>query len=372
MRYDKDKLRESLSVDDIKVILSDLGSSEPQEDNNGNPMFQTVCHSGGSHKLYYYSETKKFHCYTQCSATFNIYDLVMKVKDISFPQAVRYVARVSGKTFGFGSNIEEKSDDLIDDWNWLNKLKKKEKKIIELPEYDKTVLDVLLPYPFEDWINEGITYEAQEKFGIGYYVSDNRVSIPHYDLNNRLIGIRGRSTRQEDIDAGRKYLPLTIENKLYSHGTTFNLYALNQNKKTISRMKKILLFEGEKSVMKVDSIYPNSNFTVATCSSQITNYQRDLILSLGVEEVIIGFDKFRSQKDNETNEMYEKQIEVYQERLLKFAHKFSPFTKVSIIWDDFDLLEPKMSPIDAGEEVLLQLMKTKYEIGTKSESEDNE
>jgi hypothetical protein len=329
-------------------------------------MFQTICHFGDSHKLYYYEESKMFHCYTSCSESMDVYELVCRNKKITFPQAVQYVAKVTGKTFGFGSIVENKGNDIVDDWDWLNKFNKKEKKIVELPEYDSTVLQRFMPYIHESWLNEGISCETAKKFGVGYYFREGHeaITLPHFDINNRLVGVRRRSLLKEDEDNGKKYMPISVGNKIYNHQTMFNVFGLNQTQNTVKKHKKIFIYEGEKSVLKTEDIYGEDNFSCAVCSSQITNFHRDIILSLGVEEVFIGFDKFRVKKEHETEEMYQKQIEKYQERLLKFANKFSAFCRTYILWDDFDLLEPKDSPVDKGKETLEQLLKCKYEIKT--------
>ncbi|PAD70575.1 hypothetical protein CHH83_01875 [Bacillus sp. 7586-K] len=365
MQLDKDRIKESLTIEDIHKILKDLGSKEPLQGNQ----YQTVCHGGHKHKLYYYDDSKLFHCYTDCSENLDIYEVVVRAKkqqgyDYSFPQAVKYVATLTGKTFGFNKVINDFHNDLIDDWDILQRYNKPSKKIIELPEYDSTVMDVFLKLPHEDWLNEGISYETQQKFNIGYYIREEKIVIPHYDINNRLIGIRGRAMKQEDIDNGRKYMPLMVANKLYNHQTMFNLYGINHTQKAIKRYKKLLIFEGEKSILKSEDIYGEDNFTCAVCSSQITDFHRDLILSLGVEEVFIGFDKFRAKEENETDDKYEKELRAYQEKLLKFAMKFAKYSKTYILWDDFDLLDPKDSPIDKGKDILEYLMKTKFEINT--------
>lgn len=329
-------------------------------------MFQTVCHHGDSHKLYYYENDQLFHCYTSCSETFDIYELVCRAKKISFPQAVQFVANTTGKTFGFGAVIKDSNSELIDDWDWINRLKKKEKKVVELPKYSHKVLDRFMPHLHESWLNEGISFGTAEKFGIGYYFREGHeaITIPHFDINNRLVGIRRRSLIEEDLENGKKYMPITIANKNYNHQTMFNLYGIHKTQDAIKRLKKIFFFEGEKSVYKTEDLYDENNFSCAVCSSQITDFHRDIALSLGVEEVFIGFDKFRPKKEHETDEIYQKMIEKYQEKLLKFARKFTPYCRTYILWDDFDLLDPKDSPIDKGKETLEQLMKCKYEIKT--------
>ncbi|MCA1027028.1 hypothetical protein LCM23_13080 [Cytobacillus kochii] len=365
MRYDKDKIRESLTQEEVHKILIDLGSKEPFQGNQ----YQTVCHGGHKHKLYYYHESKTFHCYTDCSRNMDIYDVVIGAKEnqgykYSLNKAVEYVARLTNKGFGFSSSIKI-SNDIIDDWNWINKIKHiKDRQIKTLPEYDSRVMDLFLPYPHEAWLDEGISYETQQKFNISYYLKGERIVIPHYDINNRLIGIRGRAMLQEDIDAGKKYMPLTIENRLYNHQIMLNLYGLNKTKDAISRLRKAVIFEGEKSVLKCEDYYRDNNFSVASCSSQITDMHRNILLSLGVEEVIICQDKFRAQKEDETDEKYEAAIESYQKTLLKFASKFTPYVRTYIVWDDMNLLDYKESPCDKGKDVLEELLRNKYEIGT--------
>lgn len=356
MQLDKDKIKESLTEEEIYIILKDLGSNDPLQGNQ----YQTVCHGGHKHKLYYYDDTKTFHCYTDCSQNLDIFEVVERAKKVSFPQAVQYVATLAGKTFGFSSIINNSTEDIIDDWEWINRHKKKEKIIPKLNQYDSTVMDVFLPYPHEEWINEGISYKTQKKFNISYYLKDERIIIPHYDIDGNLVGIRGRAMKQEDIDNGKKYMPVTIENRLYNHQTMFNLYGLHKTKEAIRKLKKVAIFEGEKSVLKCEDYYGNDNFSVASCSSQITNFHRDILLGLGIEEAIICFD-------SPSNKMNDEQIEEYQKKLLRLAKKFTPYVRTYIVYDDFGLLPEKSSPVDKNKDTLEQLMKCKYEIKTEVE-----
>jgi hypothetical protein len=365
LHLDKDKIKESLTEEEIYKILKDLGSKDPLMGNQ----YTTVCHGGHKHKLFYYHESKSFHCYTDCSENMDIFEVVVRAKGISFPQAIQYVASLTGKTFGFSSVLNQFDNEIINDWELINRHKKKEKIITELIECDSTVMDVFLPYPHELWLNEGISYDTQKRFNIGYYIREERIVIPHYNLNNKLVGIRGRSMKIEDIEAGKKYIPITVENKLYNHQTMLNLYGLHKTKEAIKRLKKVAIFEGEKSVLKCEDYYGNNNFSVASCSSTITNFHRDILLSLDIEEVIICFDRFRDKENNETDEKYQEKIDEYQKKLLKLANKFTPYVRTYIVYDDFGLLQTKQSPVDQGKDTLEQLMKCKYEINTLNEVE---
>jgi hypothetical protein len=97
-----------------------------------------------------------------------------------------------------------------------------------------------------------------------------------------------------------------------------------------------------------------------------------MALALGVEEVFIAFDKYRAKEKDESNELYQKRFYDYQEKLIKYANKFSPYCRVYILWDNDNLLDHKDSPADKGREVLEVLMKNKIEITTGGGDEYNE
>ena len=66
-------------------------------------------------------------------------------------------------------------------------------------------------------------------------------------------------------------------------------------------MKKAIIFESEKSVLKYASLFGwDNNISVACCGSNISMYQIQLLLDLGVEEIIVAFDRqFQEKNDDE-------------------------------------------------------------------------
>lgn len=357
MKLDKELIKNSLTESDIHKILIDLGSGEPRYDKEKNPIYTTICHGGHSHKLYYYQESKMFHCYSECQENMDIYELVSKVKKYTFTQSVSYVANMSGKMFAYNPDFTLQSN-RIDDWNYLNRLKRKQKPNVELNIYDEHVLDVFLKLPHEVWLDDGISAETMAKYEIGFHVTQNKITIPQRSIDGKLLGIRGRALNQEDIDAGKKYMPLTIEGKTYSTMSFYSLFGLNHTKHAIKRIKKAIIFEDEKSCLKCQDYFQNDNFAVSTYGSNLSDYQVKLLLDLGVEEVFIARDKEYTDAENE--ESYD-----YQEKLIKQAMKFVPYVRTYILFDKWNLLKYKDSPADQGKEVLLKLMKNKFEITTK-------
>lgn len=361
--FDKDKIKESLTEEDIKTILFDLGAGEPGPGSNEKEIhFKTVCHGGDSYKLYYYKDSKMFKCYTHCGTPpFDIFELVIRARrsqgiTLTFPQAVKYCASITNNMFY--SNVEEKTQK-IDDWTWINRLKsvKKRNGVPQLTEINEHILEIFCPYPHEAWLEEGISKESMRKYQISYWVKENKIIIPHRDINGRLIGIRGRALNQEDLDAKRKYMPITIEGNVLAHKLGSNLYGLCQNEEAIQRIGKVIIFESEKSVLLCDTYYQQNNFAVAVCGSTITPTQCLLLRQQKIKEVILAFDKEYVDADSRV-------AELYGNKILKLARQLTPYFTVYVLWDTENLLGYKDSPADKGQDVLEKLMKSKMEINT--------
>ena len=358
-KYDKDTLKENLSIEEVFDLVSELGG----EPIMGNGLFtaRTICHNSdltnASHKLYYYSNTRLFHCYAGCGdASVDIYDLVLRVnktagiQNFSLPRAIAFVARYFGytaETFNFEDNQEASED-----WQIINNFKRNKEKnqpqIVELKTYDNKVLRYL-PHPhIIPWEAEEITFDIMESRGICYDPMNEGIVIPHYDIDGNLIGIRERTLIKENEVYG-KYRPAVINGKMYNHPLGFSLYNLNNSKKAISIFKKAIVFEGEKSCLKYASYFgKDSDISVACCGSNLINYQVKLLLSLGVKEIIIALDKqFQKIGDNEWQKWVIKLKTLY--------NKYGNYVLISFVFDKENLLEYKDSPIDKGKDIFLKL-----------------
>ena len=116
-------------------------------------------------------------------------------------------------------------------------------------------------------------------------------------------------------------------------------------------MKKAIIFEGEKSPMLYASYFGEENdISVACCGSSLIQYQVKLLLDLGVEEIIIGFDKqFQEFNDDEHKKLVK--------NLRNIHKKYGAYVHISYMFDKWDLLGYKDSPIDKGKETFLELFK---------------
>ena len=350
-------------IDNTKLIelLRELGSSEPYIRQEA-LVFETVCHNcagEGSHKLYYYSNTNLFRCYTHCGDSFDIFDLVIrqfKIRGItlSVGQAIRWVYdRMDQSGFSFA-----KEESHNDDWDIFNKYKSiKEQSVSEKPVLKEYCRDILKQLPFfivDDWRSEGITIETMKKFGIKYNPVTNAVIIPHYDENKRLIGIRQRAMIKEDEELYGKYRPAYINGEQYNHPLSYCLYGLSLNKENIIKTKKAIIFEGEKSVMLFDSYFgTENNISVACCGSNVSNTHIQLLIDLGVQEIVIAFDK-------EYKKLGDDGFSNQTKNLRNIHKKYSSKALISFVFDKEDMLEYKDSPIDKGTESFIHLYRKRF------------
>ena len=357
---DKNKLLDLITEEDVIHIISELGS-DYKKDSQGNICTSTyLCHGGDSPtKLVYYfnrdngKNQDRIHCYT-CGANYDLVELVIRALrnqgyTISYYKALRWIAKTTGKV-NINGDFEPKKSSV--DTSWLKRLlKAKEKKneYIESSVINENILDVFTSYPFEPWMEEGISYEAQTRFEIGYFPLNHSVTIPHRDKDGNLIGVRQRYLDQVDIDNIGKYTPVQIEGKFLAHKLGNELYGLWVNKDQITNAKTIILVEAEKSVLQGYSMYGEESIIVACCGSSITHTQQKIITDLKVRDVYYAPDRDYHKSDSfEAEAWFNAQIKKLKD-LVRFCN-------VYLIADTKDRLEYKQSPTDRGKEIFEQLL----------------
>ena len=357
--YDKLEVRKHLTTDNIFELLTEWGG-DPEYTEFG-IVSATICHNNigeGSHKLYYYSNSTLFQCYTGCGS-FDIFELtinifrIQKHIDIDLNEAVRYVAA------RFGIYIHAKQDEGYNslDWKILNSYDKYEDfelkdYHITLKEFDATILSRLnYNITITPWLNEGITQEVLDNALIGYYPGGAQITIPHFDANNRFIGLRGRALCEDEADKYGKYRPVKINKQLYNHPLGMSLYGYNWNKEAIRKIGKAIIFESEKSVLLYASYFGwENNIAVACCGSNISMYQIQLLLDLGVNEIIIAFDR-------QFKEVNDEEFKTLTNNLKKIHYRYKNYAVISFIFDKNMITGYKDSPIDNGADIFLKLFK---------------
>ena len=340
---DYNRIIEDLTEQDVIRIMDTLGAKDYKITNEA-IIFQTICHGGESMKLYYYRDNHFFFCYTECGgmSVFKMIEHVYQAHGIEYDWYNDvYLLITNGEKEGLKV---EKSELLGDKYG-----RRRHEPTLE--QYPEGILDVFEKIYPTQWIEEGITKKALDKFNIRFSISQNKIIIPHYNVDGKLVGIRGRALNSWEIENIGKYMPVQIEGKWYKHPLSFNLYGLNQTKENIKRSGYVFLFEGEKSILRAEG-FERPNCGVAVCGSSINKYQIDLLRkNCDPTEYIICFDKEE-----------EGLSDTYFNKLRKLGQKYSNYGKFSFIYDFHNRLEMKDSPVDKGEEVFNELLKERIYI----------
>lgn len=348
----------SLTIDDVVNFIKSLGVENIIQQKEY-LILPTICHNSldeeASMKLYYYDNHKCFHCYTQCGDSMSIFELYIRFMEtngnyVTFGDAVDYVKR-----FITNGVIMEKHDK-INPYIINEDKYEYHDNIIQLPSYDKNVLDAFVKYYPPQWLREGITKEAMDKYNIRFSIPQNKIIIPHYDINDNLIGIRGRALNKEEIEEFGKYRPVFFGKTIYKHPLSYNLYGLNKNKDAIQRFRKAILVEAEKSVLLGDKYMGENNICVAVCGSSINKYQISLLTNLlDVNEIIIAFDRdFKELRTAESKKCRKKVSDL----CLKYKNE----AIFSYVFDDFGLLKEHDSPLDRGKEIWNKLLNERIQV----------
>ena len=360
--FDKSEIRSSLTVDNIYDLLNEWGG-EPEYTDFG-LIASTICHNNpgeGSKKLYFYENSNLFKCYTGCDSTFDVFDLTIKVfniqhnRKLDLNDAVRYIAA----KHGLGGRLEDSPEDAgLEDWAVLSNYDRiqsidlGEKQNIVLKEYDDIILSRFnYDVKIGPWLREGINQEAINQAQIGFYPGGDQITIPHFDINGRFIGLRGRTLCEQEGELYGKYRPLRVNGQMYNHPLGMNLYGLNWNKESIKLMKKAIVFESEKSVLRYASIFGwENNISVACCGSSLSAHQIQLLIDAGAEEIIIAFDR-------QFQEIGDKEFQHLKTNLLKLHNKYKNLVNINFIFDKNMITGYKASPIDEGIDKFLILFK---------------
>ena len=340
---------EQLDIEKIKKLLDQMDI--PYQEKESCLIMPTICHNENieeaSWKLYYYKNTHMFYCYTECFGQ----SIFSFLKNYYLTRNIDYDWYEDIYKVILNCSNYKKID------NFVPKKYKSIRNIytapehIKLPTYPNGIIDVFTKFYPSEWLNDGITKKAMDKFNIRYSIPQNKIIIPHYNSNGELVGIRGRALNEWEIENIGKYIPIQIEGKWYSHPLSLNLYGLNWTKDNIKRTGTCFLGEGEKFCLQMESFdFPNCS--VAVCGSQFNKHAlKILIQTARPREIVICFDKEEKPGSEE-----------YFNKLYKIGKKYSTYCDFSFIYDRENLLEMKDSPTDKGVDIFWKLYKRRVKV----------
>lgn len=367
---DAQQLKAKLTDKNIIQIVNALGGTL-KEDNNDYMIFTSITYdrNADNHKakLYCYKSNYSFVEYHISMETFDVFELIKERQRLlgvkyNFIDCMKFVCNIIGINFN-AKSINVATDSFIN--SNLKRFTNRNNKI-ELQVFDDVILNKFENWYHQSWIDDNISVATMQKYNIKYYDYGNQIIIPCYNQYNQLIGIRARNL---DPNAKAKYIPykdLDFRNGdkgwyKFNVGSTF--YGLNHNTEAIRKTKKVIICESEKSVLQGDTYFGDNNIILGMYGSAMTTQKRDMILELGVDEVIIAIDFDYIKESYNNQEEYEDLTdwELYEKKVFKIADMFKGWCNVSVIID-YHPEHKKDCATDYGKEKFIKLYKERMKI----------
>ena len=280
----------------------------------------------------------------------NIFTLIMTIKDISFADANKYLHKLFGLIYNYKNKKQSLEENKIDPLEIFKKVKRKRNKvnINDIEIFDSEIIEEYEPILYIDWLKEdGITEFTRKRFNIGYSYKQKRIIIPiRYWAGEEddYIGIIGRTTvKNYDLFDIVKYCSIK---KFFK---TQNLYGLQENYKSIQDAGYCVIAESEKSVLKRHSRLDET--VIAVGSHNLSEEQVKIIIGINVN-IIVAYDKDISLK-----------------HIRSECEKFYGIRNVYYIYDKWELLKDKESPMDLPNKYYNYLLKYKVKYDEKEHKE---
>ena len=363
-------LKSKLNDVNIVKIINKLGG-ELKEENNEYMIFSSITYDvdANAHKpkLYCYKSNYMFVEYHISMETFDIFELIKERQKLlgfkyGFIDCMKFVCSAIG--------VDYHSDELnVVQTEFVNSNLKRfisNSNKVELKVFDDTILNKFEDLYHQSWIDDGISIDTMKKYNIKYYDYESQIIIPCYNEYNQLIGIRARNLNP---NSEAKYIPYKDinykngNNGWYKFNVGSTLYGLNHNIEAIRKFKKIIICESEKSVLQGDTFFGNNNIILGMYGSAMTKQKRDIILGLGIDEIIIAIDFDYVEESYSNQEEYEPLTdwERYEKKVYKIADMFKGWCNVSVIID-YNPEHKKDCVTDYGKEKFIKLYKERMKI----------
>lgn len=329
------RVNEALSADEdvVREILEELGFTQLTFD-ACKRTFRFAREEGRNPtSMVLNLDTLSFHCFSTNSKG-NLYTLIMQRKDMNFPNALKWAADY------VGLDKEEYDIDIQLPFGgfFQGLVKEISEPEFSMKTYDESELDEYKGFYNTMFLKDGISFESQEKFDVGYDALSNRITIPIYSLDNKLMGIMGRYNGK--CEKEERWLPIIPCSR------SLTIYGFNENYQSIQEKGMAIIGESEKFVMQADGF--GCHIALATSGCHISDTQAKHIKSMFLPKIILAYDEGLSEEDiiaeaeklKMDNQIYKNQVGYIYDR----EHKYLPEGS-------------KASPSDLGKDIFTKLIK---------------
>ena len=246
----------------------------------------------------------------------NLYSLVMKTKHLSFPKALKYIAETLGlEKSQFSQKIRYPFGGFYK--GLMREIREPE---YSMTTYDDSILNDYIGKYNLMFFKDGINFQTQQFFNVGFDIETLRITVPEYTLDGRLCGIMGR-LNDSRCPKDERWLPIIPCSR------SLTLYGYHHNYETIQQKNIVVVGESEKFVQQLHSM--GSYVGLATCGCDVSEIQAKHLKALMTSKIILAYDEG----------LEEDQIRTQAEKLILDNAMFR--NKVGYVFDRDNLILPK-------------------------------
>jgi DNA primase len=222
---------------------------------------------------------------------------------------------------------------------------------IEVKTYPEEILEQYGNTPNILWLKDGISLETQRKWGVGYCVESQRITLPIRTSTGEIMAVKGRCN----------YVPEEFEPKylyLVQGPMSQTLFGYSENYSSLYE-NDVIVVESEKSVLILDSWGYNN--VVALGSNSLSTAQAKLLMSLNPKSVTFMLDKSLSLENTKRNADLLQTFCTMRQVKIKYWH-----------WEDNITLDDKSAPCDDTKEEFEYILQNEIRNINEINNDDDE
>lgn len=223
---------------------------------------------------------------------------------------------------------------------------------VEVTTYQEEILKQYGNMSNTLWLRDGISLSTQLKWGVGFDITSQRITLPIRTSTGEIMAIKGRLNGEPE-EFEPKYLYL-IQGPMSQ-----TLFGYSENYSSLYE-NEIFVVESEKSVLKMDSWGYNN--VVALGSNSLSTAQAKLLMSLNPKRITFLLDKSLPLENTKRNAELLKTFCTMKQLEIKYWD-----------WEDNLTLDEKAAPCDDTKEELEYILENEIksieELTTEEEDE---
>lgn len=259
----------------------------------------------------------------------DIISLVSYINNTYISESIKWICDVCGYDYyNRGKDVSLLANWVRDVYSSLNKDEEHEEDE-HLEPIDESILCYFKRYANPLFLKDGISYNTQFEFELGYDLQHHMISIPIRDELGTLVGVKGRLFKDKIEKWENKYF------YLHSCAKSKILYGLYKTLPYIKEKNEVIVVEAEKGVQQLWSMGVKNS--VAISGHILSKSQVKKLTHLGVP-IVLAFDEgCEFDKDGWVDKnFYTREFE-----------KFLPQQNLYVVYDKSKkILESKESPSD--------------------------